>query len=97
MKYWLHPEAREEFREAAEFYRERGGNALALALLEDFEHAAALLLEHPRLGAIWRPGRRRWLLTRFPYALIYTVSGDQIRILAVAHHSRRPGYWRGRR
>jgi len=36
-------------------------------------------------------------LTRFPYSLIYTESGDEIRILAVAHHSRRPGYWRGRR
>ncbi len=97
MRYWLHPEAREDLREAAEFYRERAGNALALALLEDFERAIALLLEHPALGSIWRHGRRRWLLTRFPYSLIYTVAGGEIRILAVAHHSRRPGYWRGRR
>ena len=97
MRYWLHPGAREDLREAAEFYRERAGNALALALLEDFEHAMALLLEHPGLGPIWRHGNRRWLLTRFPYSLIYTVAGDEIRVLAVAHHSRRPGYWRGRR
>jgi hypothetical protein len=37
------------------------------------------------------------VMGRFRYALIYTVVGDQIRILAVAHHSRRPGYWRGRK
>lgn len=59
MRYWLHPEAQEELREAAEFYRERAGNALALALLKDFEHAVALLPEHTRLVVIWRPGRRR--------------------------------------
>ena len=35
-------------------------------------------------------------LRRFPFSLIYTVMGDQLRILAVAHHSRRPGYWRNR-
>jgi hypothetical protein len=29
MRYWLHPEAREDLRDAAEFYRERAGNALA--------------------------------------------------------------------
>ena len=97
MRYRLHPEASEDLREAAEFYRERAGNALPLALLDDFERAVGLLLEHPGLGPIWRHGRRRWLLTRFPYSLIYTVVGDEIRILAVAHHSRRPGYWRGRR
>lgn len=57
----------------------------------------ALLLEHPGLGPICRHGKRRWLLTRFPYSLIYTIAGDEIRVLAVAHYSRRPGYWRGRR
>jgi hypothetical protein len=36
-------------------------------------------------------------MRRFPYSLIYTVIGDEVRILAVAHHSRRPGYWRGRK
>ena len=36
-------------------------------------------------------------MKHFPYSLVYTVSGDEIRILAVAHHSRRPGYWTGRK
>jgi plasmid stabilization system protein ParE len=56
MKYWLHPGAREDLREAAEFYRERAGNVLTMSLLEDFEHAAALLLQHPSLGPVWRHG-----------------------------------------
>jgi hypothetical protein len=35
-------------------------------------------------------------MRRFPYSLIYAALVDEIRILAVAHHSRRPGYWRDR-
>ena len=97
MNYWLHPEAREDLREAAEFYRDNAGVALSQSLLAEFEHSVNLLLEHPRLGGNWRYGKRRFVMRHFPFAVIYTVVGDQLRILAVAHHGRRPGYWRGRR
>lgn len=97
MNYWLHPEAQDDLREAAEYYREKAGTALSQSLLREFEHAVGLLLDHPGLGAIWRYGKRRLVMRRFRYALIYAVVGDQIRVLAVAHHSRRPGYWRGRK
>jgi toxin ParE1/3/4 len=96
MKYWLHPEAQEDLREAAEFYRERAGSSLPQSLFSEFEHSVNLLLQYPGLGAQWRRGRRRFALRRFPFSLIYTVVGDQLRILAVAHHNRRPGYWRNR-
>ncbi len=29
-------------------------------------------------------------------SLIYAVLGDEILIVALAHHSRRPGYWKDR-
>ena len=96
MNYWLHPEAQEDLREAAEFYQEEADTKLSLALLVEFERSVGLLLQHPGLGRIWRYGKRRLLMARFRYAIIYSVSDDQIRILAVAHHSRRPGYWRRR-
>lgn len=79
------------------FYSEKAGAALARAVIAEFEHAVALLLQFPALGAAWRHGKRRLLMRRFPYSVIYSVAGDEIRILAVAHHSRRPGYWRARR
>ena len=42
-------------------------------------------------------GRARQLIfTGFPYDLVYIVHGDVVSILAVAHHHRRPGYWRER-
>jgi len=33
------------------------------------------------------------LLPRFPYAMIFMDLGTEIRVLAVAHAKRRPGYW----
>jgi hypothetical protein len=35
-------------------------------------------------------------LRRFPYAVVYQDDPDRIRIVAVAHHQRRPGYWSDR-
>lgn len=97
MKFWLHPEAREDLREAAEYYRDNVGAAFSQLLLAEFERSVNLLLEHPRLGSKWRYGKRRFVIRHFPFGLIYNVVDDQLRILAVAHHSRRPGYWRRRK
>lgn len=36
---------------------------------------------------------RRARLPRFPYAVIFMDLGTEIRVLAVAHAKRRPGYW----
>ena len=97
MNYWLHPEALEDLREAAEFYRKQAGTALSQSFLAEFERSVALLMPHPGLGAVWRHGKRRLITRRFPFSIIYSVVVDQVRVLAVAHHSRRPGYWRRRK
>lgn len=39
---------------------------------------------------------RRALLQRFPYAVIFMDLGEHIRVLAIAHAKRRPGYWLSR-
>ena len=97
MRYFLHPEAQDDLREAAEFYRGTAGNKFAQALFTEFEYSASLLLRYPTLGPVWRAETRRFIMRRFPNSLVYTVAGDELRILAVAHQSRRPGYWRGRK
>ena len=97
MRIALHPEAREDLREAASFYRETAGRNLSRSLVEEFDRSVNSLRRHPHIGPVWRKGTRRLSMRRFPYSLIYTVSDDEILILAVAHHSRRPGYWRHRK
>jgi len=97
VNYWLHPEVQQDLREAADFYRVQAGTRLSQSFLAEIEPSVGLLLRNPRFGAIWRHGRRRFVTRRFPFGVVYSVVGEQIRILAVAHHGRRPGYWRGRR
>ena len=97
MTYSLHPDALGDLRDAAVFYREQAGISLSQSFLGEFEQSINMLLLHPGLGSPWRGrGRRRYLMKHFPYSLVYTVSEEEIRILAVAHHSRRPGYWTSR-
>ena len=41
-------------------------------------------------------GTRKFLLHRFPFAVVYRELPSAIQVLAVAHGHRRPGYWKTR-
>lgn len=49
----------------------------------------------PEQFAPWpdHPRFRRALTGRFPYAIFFHIVGEEAVIVAVAHTSRRPGYW----
>ena len=64
--------------------------------LDEIEQAKRSISERPRAWMEIEPGVRHKVLHRFPFALIYEIEADEIRVFAVAHHSRRPGYWRNR-
>lgn len=93
MIYWLHPEALGDLRDAASYYREHVNSSFSMLMLAEFEHSVELLLRHPHAGSLWRHGKRQLIMRRFPYCIFYTADDDQIRIFAISHHSRRPGYW----
>jgi plasmid stabilization system protein ParE len=63
----------------------------------EFERTARLVLDNPKLGAIYRGTQRRYLFRRFPYSIIYQTTADELRVVAVAHQRRRPGYWAKRK
>jgi plasmid stabilization system protein ParE len=87
--------AEEEMPEASLFY-EAASTHLGVDFLDDVDHVINLLQNHPMLGQKLENDLRRALLRRFPFNLIYAVETNAIIIVAVAHQSRRPGYWRGR-
>lgn len=96
MKLEFHPEAEMEFIEAAVRYESivpELGERFAL----EVQHATELLLQHPRIGVpIPDSALRKLALPRFPFTLYYSVTTEVLRIEVVAHHSRRPGYWKSR-
>src|SRR5437764_6922304 len=88
-------DAAQELAAARDFYdtnRPGYGGLFADAV----EHAFELLAEYPLIGKKVRPRVRRMTLLGWPYAIIYLVRDDAIVIIAVAHHRRRPNYWRKR-
>ena len=65
------------------------------AELEEIDAVLETILQFPHAAPQWRdrPDRRVAVLDRFPFTLVYQVKENEIVILALAHMSRRPGYW----
>jgi toxin ParE1/3/4 len=97
MRIRFHPEAREDLREAKAFYRTRSPLA-AVAFAEHIKTAVARIAEAPtRYPAGEHETREHVLPSRFPYTVVYRIREADVVIVAIAHHSREPGYWRDRR
>jgi len=90
-----HPEASGELIEAAGFY-ERRENGLGYRFLDAVEDSITRLKVESRLAPSDERGRRKYLIHGFPYVVIYRIEGTFLYVLAVAHTSRKPGYWMAR-
>jgi plasmid stabilization system protein ParE len=92
----IHPEAVAEAEAAIDWYAERSSNA-PTAFMEELDKAIESIREAPKRWPIFDQDCRRFPLFRFPYFVVYYEKSDSlVRILAVAHGRRRPGYWRSR-
>ncbi len=92
----LHPAAVEEAEAAARWYRERSPRA-AKKFVDELNHVIEKILEAPHRWPRGSNGTRKLNLPCFPFAVVYWESDGQIRILAVAHGRRQPGYWKSRK
>lgn len=93
------PEARAELDEAALRYDRQTpgvGDAFAAAVRDTIE----AVLEWPGLGAPVSERRggtlRQIRVHRFPYHVGYVVTDEELRVVAIAHERRKPGYWTSR-
>jgi toxin ParE1/3/4 len=91
----FHPEARAEMSESFDFYESRLGG-LGVKFLSAVEQTVERISTHPDAGGPVAGEFRKRIVPGFPYNIIYRVWEDYIYLLAVAHHSRRPGFWRER-
>lgn len=92
----FHRIAERELLEAAQYY-EFESPGLGDAFLNEIERSCGLIVDNPQCGPLLSGAVRRKLVRRFPYALLYSVQADSLRILAVMNLKRRPNYWVGRR
>lgn len=92
----LHVAAERELSEAFEYFEEQSPYRGVL-FLDAFATAAERLLQYPRAGRRLRGGVRRWVMANWRYSILYSIEPGGIYLIAIAHQSRRPGYWKGRR
>jgi len=92
----LHVEAAADYDAAFDWYLQRSPEA-ARGLDAEFERGLKEIASAPQR---WAPGRhetRRFLLRQNPFLIIYREQRPEtILVLAVAHTSRRPDYWKDR-
>lgn len=91
----FHSEARIEFFEAAEYYEEQVFG-LGDDFIDEVEKVLDVIKQQPKSGTKVTDTERRFLISRFPYGIIYSVDDDLITIFAVMNLRRKPGYWKSR-
>ncbi len=94
------PEVPDELVEAVLWYEARR-SGLGKELLDEIDATLPLIgsrpQSFPRLQDVSATHEiRRALLARFPYAIVFLVRPEELRVLAVAHAKRRRGYWLSR-
>ena len=95
MSFLFHPAAQIELNEAVDFY-EKKQQGLGYEFAEEVYASIGLILKYPEGWRKLSLRSRRCLSKRFPYAIVYEITPELIRIIAIAHTSRRPKYWNKR-
>lgn len=91
----LHSLARAELNESTDYYNEVSAD-IASRFLDDFEATVQSITANPTCFLKVTNTVHRKAFAMFPFFLFYSVRAGEIRILAIAHQSRRPFYWAGR-
>jgi hypothetical protein len=88
----FHPDIEYEVKASYEWYQNQ-----AVGLGEDFltelETAYQMITELPDTWPKFQKGFRRFLLSKFPFSIIYQFNQKTVYVVAVMHNSRKPGYW----
>jgi toxin ParE1/3/4 len=87
------PGALQDFDEAIAYYHERSPRA-AQNLMQAIRAGERLIRDFPALAPTLGHRLRALPVSRFPYSFVYFLGEDEIVVVAVAHQSRLPGYWK---
>jgi plasmid stabilization system protein ParE len=95
MSIRYHHSAVRDLNEALAYYDQR--NAYAAQRFVDAVRAGEqTILDFPEIACSLGGKLRVLRVTRFPYSLVYLPIDSDVLIVAVAHHKRRPTYWKNR-
>lgn len=81
---------------AAEWYHEIYPK-LSKDLISIFKQTLIEIQDKPQLSQSLNSGYRKINLRRFPYKVIFRIEKENIIVVALAHHKRKPDYWKKRK
>jgi hypothetical protein len=88
-------EAENELSDSVAFY-ERREPGLGLEFERAAREAVQTIQVDPERHPLQKDGTRRLVMERFPFVIHYADLPSSLWVLAFAHASRKPGYWRRR-
>jgi toxin ParE1/3/4 len=91
----FHPAAADELVRSKEWYT-TNSKAVGERFFAEVEHAIKNISQHPIRWPASQQGIRKFYLKHFPYTIIYQHNDKIIRMIAVRHQQRKPGYWKRR-
>jgi plasmid stabilization system protein ParE len=89
------PDADAELAEARQWYAHQRED-LDLEFMECIDDALSRVVRNPQLYPIVYRTLRRAVVRRFPFAMFYEVTADEIQVVAVFHSRRDPETWKSR-
>ncbi len=92
LKLKFHPQVSDEIKASYTWYQTQ---AIGLGddFLDELESAYHAISELPQTWPFFQKKFRRFLLSRFPFSIIYKENDNLIYVVAVMHNSRKPEYW----
>lgn len=93
MQVRLHPAARAELHQAAEWYAIQAGQQVASEFVSAYDEVRSRIVANLQIGTPSAAGTRKLRFRGFPYSLVYRLALDHLLIIAVAHQRRQPEYW----
>ena len=91
-KIIFHPDIEYEVKSSYTWYQKQA-EGLGEDFLTELETGYEAIIELPNTWPKFQQEFRRFLLSKFPFSIIYQFNGKIIFIVAVMHNSRKPGYW----
>ncbi|OZB41763.1 MAG: plasmid stabilization protein [Alishewanella sp. 34-51-39] len=93
----FHPDVRIEVKATFDWYQEQS-LGLGHEFIRELEESIQSICLLPTAWAKMGPTHRRFVLSRFPYSIIYKIfESREIHVMAIMHNHRKPGYWSRRK
>ena len=91
----FHPEITEDIKASYEWYEEQSAG-LGLSFVDELEKSYEAISNFPKSWSPFRFGFKRYILSRFPFSVVYKEEQETIFVIAVMHNSRNPKFWEAR-